>query len=67
MSSINYRNYPEYRSGDAFSAKRIIQDVKEFFDAFPEHPVFHCIAGVANQRYNISRKGTLYTVKPVAV
>ena len=64
LSSVSYRNYAEYIPHDAESAKRMIQDAKEFFDEFPEHPVFHCIAGPNHKRYAVSRKGITYKVMP---
>lgn len=59
-----YRDYPEYIEHNASTVKRMLQDAKEFFDEFPEHPIFHCTAG-PNRRYNVSRKGNEYLVQPV--
>ena len=60
-----YRDYPEYVEHDASTVKRMLRDAKDFFDAFPEHPVFRCTAGT-NRQYDVTRTGDTYKVMPVA-
>ena len=60
-SGINYRNYPEYVEHNASTVGRMLMDAKDFFDAFPEHPVFRCTAG-SNRQYDVTRKGNTYKV-----
>ena len=65
MSSINYRNYPEYIEHNASTVGRMLRDAKDFFDEFPEHSVFHCTAG-ASRRYEVTRNGNTYKVMPAS-